>query len=89
MGHMKIVICEKCKGSDFLELGAYKVCRYCRATYALDAEDILPKDSNISLDDDIGALLQKCRNDPANARRYAGLILDIDPGNSEAIKFLR
>lgn len=44
--------------------------------------------SNIGLDDDISRLLMKCKREPRNARRYANLILDIDPDNQEARKYL-
>jgi hypothetical protein len=84
---MKLLICEKCGASDFLEQGGYRICRYCDAKYALLAGDMPLKNSNIALNDDIKLLLQKCRNDPANARRYASLILDIDPTNKEAKKY--
>ena len=42
----------------------------------------------ISLDSDIERLLKKCKEDPKNARKYANLILDIDPDNTEAYKYL-
>jgi hypothetical protein len=54
----------------------------------LTAEEMPQKLSNISLNDDIKSLLNKCKNDPTNARRYASLVLDIDPTNSEARRFL-
>jgi len=30
----------------------------------------------------------KCRTDPANARRYAKLVLDLDPTNAQARAYL-
>ena len=84
---MKLLSCEKCGGSDFFELNGYRICRYCRSKYSLHAEDFLTQGSNIALNDDIRMLLKKCRDDPANARRYANLILDIDPSNAEAKKY--
>ena len=42
----------------------------------------------VSLEDDVQQLLQKCKMNPANARRYANLILEIDPNNKEAMKYL-
>lgn len=86
---MKLLICERCGASDFDEQNGYRICRYCCSKYALYNEDILPRDSNIALDDDIMLLLQKCCDDPANAHKYASLILDIDPSNSEAIKYIQ
>ena len=44
--------------------------------------------SSIALEEDIAVLLKKCREDPKNARKYANLVLDIDPGNAEAKKYL-
>jgi len=85
---MKILVCEKCGGSDFLEQNGFRICRYCNSMYSLGTEDTLPRISSISLSDDIKMLLQKCRNDPANAPRYASLILDIDPSNKEAAQYL-
>ena len=41
------------------------------------------------LDDDVAKLLRKCRENPARARKYANLILDIDPDNPEALKYLK
>ena len=41
------------------------------------------------VDSDIQMLLEKCKQDPANRRRYANLILDIDPTNREAAAYLR
>ena len=43
----------------------------------------------IGLDDDVAELLRKCRENPARARKYANLILDIDPDNPEALKYLK
>ncbi len=47
------------------------------------------KTSYIALDDDVQMLLIKCHNDPTQANKYANLILDIDPNNKEAIKYLK
>ena len=44
--------------------------------------------SGISLDDDISRLLSKCKEDPVNAKKYANLVLDIDPHNVEALKYV-
>ena len=44
--------------------------------------------SPIALDDDIARLLKKCQTDPSNAQKYANLVLDIDPDNEEALKYL-
>jgi hypothetical protein len=45
--------------------------------------------TTISIQSDIDSLLLKCREDPINSERYAGLVLDIDPTNQEALSYLR
>lgn len=86
---MKLFTCDKCGSSDYIERNGQRICSYCRSKYAMQTDDFLPSNSTIALDDDVSILLQKCRADPTNARRYAELILDIDPGNAEARKYLR
>ena len=86
---MKIVICERCGGVEFLDRDGFRICQYCDTKYLITSEDVTRKESSIALDSDIKMLLQKCKDDPANARRYASLILDMDPGNNEAIKYCK
>jgi hypothetical protein len=85
---MRIFVCERCGGNDFRQEKGFRTCQYCNTSYVLTAEEMPQKLSNISLNDDIKSLLNKCKNDPTNARRYASLVLDIDPTNSEARRFL-
>jgi len=86
---MKIEICERCGGGEFVDQEGYRICQYCNTKYLITADDATMKRTSISLDNDIKLLLQKCRDDPVHARRYASLVLDIDPGNLEALKYLR
>ena len=86
---MKIVICERCGGGEFDDRDGYRICQYCNTKYLITPEDVTQKESSIALDNDIKMLLQKCRDDPANAHRYASLILDLDPGNVAAVKYLK
>ena len=85
---MKLLKCEQCGGNDFHRDNGFMVCNYCNARYAIETSDIGIKQSSISLNSDIDTLLKKCRDDPRNARKYANLILDIDPTNHEAMKYL-
>ena len=86
---MKITTCEKCGSGDFVDRDGYRICQYCGTKYLITDEDVPRKRSSIALDNDITMLLQKCRDDPVNASRYASLVLDMDPGNTEAVKYLR
>ncbi len=86
---MKIEICERCGGGDFVDQDGYRICQFCNTKYLITSEDVKQKESTITLDKDIMMLLQKCRDDPANARRYASLVLDMDPGNAEAKKIFK
>lgn len=85
---MKKLVCENCGSSDFRSEGNVRICSYCGTRYVLESSDLGPRTSNISLDSDIRRLLRKCQDDPENARRYANLVLDLDPGNRQALKYL-
>ena len=84
---MKRIYCEACGSNDLVTSNGYLICNYCGSKYQTK-EETITKQSEISLDDDISRLLSKCKSDPKNARKYANLILDIDPLNIEAKKYL-
>jgi DNA-directed RNA polymerase subunit RPC12/RpoP len=86
--NLHAVVCEKCGANDLYEENGYRICRYCRSKFLLTSNDFSIKGSNITLTDDVIMLLQKCKADPRNARKYANLVLDIDPDNAEALKYL-
>ena len=85
---MKIIQCKQCGGNEFYRDNGYMVCKFCNSRYAIEKGDGGMKQSTIALNADIAALLEKCKLDPKNARRYANLVLDIDPDNEEALKYL-
>ena len=85
---MKLLTCMNCGASEFYEQDGYSVCCYCRSKHIAQPDDKPPMESTIALNDDVSRLLKKCQDEPANARRYASLILDIDPGNAEARRYL-
>ena len=93
---MKSFVCNACGATDLQIEKGHVVCPYCETKYNLTADDFdfygfHKKDSaaiGISLGADIEMLLRKCRANPKNARKYANLILDIDPDNKEALKYL-
>lgn len=86
---MKMMYCERCGGDEFREENGYRVCRFCKTKYQLQREEMLVPESSISVNDDIQRLLNLCKENPANASKYAGLILDIDPTNREVMQYLR
>ena len=81
---MKLVKCTNCGSNELIEESGLVVCVYCRSKYVPQAKDALQSKTVIGITSDIEALLQKCKQDPTNRRRYANLILDIDPTNQEA-----
>ena len=85
---MKTIQCDRCGASDFTERGEYRICNYCGTKFAITMADLGIAESGIGLSDDIKRLLHKCKTDKKNARKYANLILDIDPDNEEALKYL-
>lgn len=80
--------CKNCGASDFQYIEGKYICNYCGSVYQSQAADTTNTDTTISLGDDVQSLLNKMRDDPANARLYANLILDIDPTNTDIQKYL-
>lgn len=88
---MKARVCTACGSNELTyERGSFR-CPYCGTVYVSESGSSRVSDkgrATISLSDDIEALLQKCRANPSKASRYANLILDIDPDNKEALRYL-
>ena len=85
---MKMVQCANCGANGMREVGGYMICEYCDSKFAIQASDVPQQAMGMSIDSDVERLLRKCRTDRKNAGKYANLILDIDPGNKEALKYL-
>jgi hypothetical protein len=86
---MKIVECVQCGSNELTEIDGITTCDYCKARYAMEASEMASHGTTISVNSDIEALLQKCVDDPSNRKRYADLILNLDPSNKEALEFLK
>lgn len=85
---MKQIHCENC-GADVFEIKSnYKICKYCNTKYQLEVFDYPKYNSNISVKSDVEILLERCKSEPEKARKYANLVLDIDPTNKDAKKYL-
>lgn len=85
---MKLEVCKQCGANEFLEVPGYRICKFCKSRFVLIKEEQMPVNTDINLRSDVDALLEKCKKDPSNARKYANLVLDIDPNNNEAKKFI-
>ena len=85
---MKAIICPNCGSTEFIKSDKNLICCYCDSKFTDDT--VVPKryDTQIVLNEDVLRLLDKCKAEPQNARRYARLILDIDPCNDEALNYL-
>jgi DNA-directed RNA polymerase subunit RPC12/RpoP len=85
---MKSFECKLCGSKELIKEEDHLVCEYCQSRFLLEVDDSPKKGTVIDVQSDTQALLKKCSVDPANRRRYAHLILDIDPFNTEAKKYL-
>ena len=85
---MKMMKCANCGANELREVRGFLVCEYCDSRFAIQASDVPQQAMGMSINSDVERLLRKCRTDRKNARKYANLILDIDPGNAEARKYL-
>ena len=81
-------ICPNCGSTEFIDKNEYRMCRYCNSKFEYKQEKSKKGATAISLQSDIDILLQKCKDEPWNSRKYASLILDIDPTNRDALKYL-
>jgi hypothetical protein len=85
---MDLIECLHCGSVELREQQGKLVCVYCRSTFSPTMVTNVPNDTIISLASDIDILLRKCAEDPRNSRKYASLILDIDPTNVAALRYL-
>ena len=101
---MEALACKSCGANALVRKNGYMVCPYCDSHFLITEEDrqnglwrnshqtVLSHsgvESSIDLDEDVKRLLNKCKTDPKNARKYANLILDIDPDNEGALAYLK
>ena len=89
--------CKKCGNPKLEKKNGMYYCPFCGSIFLPDiheqkAMQMGSKAANcstsIDLRGDIDILLEKCKTEPENARKYANRILDIDPTNIEAIIYL-
>ena len=87
--------CQKCGAMNLEKRNGLLFCPYCGSSFLPDDQEqkafqasANQRSSNIDLKSDVEELLEKCRKNPSKAQRYANLVLDIDPTNKEALKYL-
>jgi transcription elongation factor Elf1 len=82
---MKLIECSRCGSKELHNVDGTFVCNYCQSRFK---SELNVNTTIIDVNSDIQLLLKKCIEDPLNRRRYANLILDIDPSNLEVMKYL-
>lgn len=85
---MKLISCTRCGSKDLDSERGYVTCTYCQSRFVEQSDDRPKAPTVVGLGSDVQMLLDKCQSDPANRQRYASLVLDIDPTNQEAIRYL-
>jgi hypothetical protein len=85
---MELVECKGCGSRELADEDGIVVCGYCQTRYVPGPKDAPTPQTVIGVGSDIQNLLQKCQDDPANSRRYASLVLDLDPSNKSAKEIL-
>jgi hypothetical protein len=86
---MKLIGCQRCGSNELTEIDDFVVCDFCQSKYVPQQDDLPPRETIISLNADVERLLEMCRLEPQNRRRYASLALDIDPTNVQARQYLQ
>ena len=74
---MMIICC------SVLLLSACGSSKYCKSKFIFPEEE-RASSTKIDLNEDVRKLLEKCKNDPKRAKKYAALVLEIDSRNKEA-----
>lgn len=86
---MKRFECSACGANDLYEENGYAICKYCGTKFKKTREDGFIEDSSIELDNDVKRLIEKIEKEPQNAKKYAQLILTLDPHNDYAARILK
>lgn len=85
---MKAIICEHCGADEFIEKDGYRICMFCKSRFVPSKDEKPTESATIALNDDVKRLLEKCKKDPSRAKKYATLILEMDPANKDAKEIL-
>lgn len=85
---MKSIVCERCGANEWSNQNGYRVCKYCGTQFQVTSKDFTIKESRVAVNADVERLLKLCAAEPHNAKKYANLVLDIDPSNTAVLKYL-
>jgi hypothetical protein len=86
---MNLIKCPNCASLEISIDSEIGTCEYCDSRFAIPKEQPEKAPTTIGIEGDVARLLKKCEDDPSKRRVYANLILDIDPHNLEARKYLK
>ena len=86
---MKRFECSACGATDLYEEDDYVICRYCGSKFKKSIENGFGMESSIELDSDVKRLIEKIEKEPQSTKKYAQLILTIDPHNEYAARVLK
>jgi len=82
---MNDIKCNNCGSGHFFNVDKTLICKYCDSMFVQEKGMV---ETSISLDSDVNRLLDLIESDPLNTKRYANLVLDIDPTNSKVLNLL-
>lgn len=86
---MKELKCENCGSIHFhQDEDKTYICDFCGTKYFLMKDDNYVIDSSITLREDVSTVLRKWEQDPANGKKYAQIILQMDSSNRKALQEL-
>ncbi len=80
--------CENCGSKEYTVQKKKVICAYCHTCYKAQKGDPFTFGAKIDLMDDINILVSKCIKEPHNAKRYANIILEMDPYNQFARRYV-
>ncbi len=80
--------CENCGAKEYTLEKNNLICSYCHTRYKIQKGDPFSFGAKIDLVDDINMLVSKCIKEPHNAKRYANIILEMDPYNQFARRYI-
>lgn len=85
---MTEIVCRSCGSNDLTEIDGFMICNYCGTRHVMSKDEKGQKQVVIDWSDDVSRLIQKSKDEPERAKKYAERILEMDPNNEYAKKLL-